>query len=105
MPETIDSRHAGSGRAVSRLRHGKYLSLLVALVLLVAVYPVLHGFVGGRLLLDVLFTAVLLSALLAIFAERRLRLLAVVLAIPTLVGAWNEYALPGLPRLPLAVGF
>jgi hypothetical protein len=55
--------------------------------------------------LDGLITIVFLAAFLAIFAESGFQLLALVLGIPTLVGVWIDYVLPGLPRLPLIVGF
>jgi hypothetical protein len=55
--------------------------------------------------LDGLITIVFLAALLAIFAESAFRLVALVLGIPTIVGVWIDYVLPGLPRLPLVVGF
>jgi hypothetical protein len=40
-----------------------------------------------------------------LFSQRRQRWAAVLLGVPTLAGAWTGYVLPGLPRLPLAVGF
>jgi hypothetical protein len=48
---------------------------------------------------------VFLAAFLIIFSQSRFRLLALALAVPTLVGAWIDYVLPGLPRIPLLVGF
>jgi hypothetical protein len=83
----------------------KYQLLLLALGLLMIVYPLLRGALSTRLLLDALLTLVFLAAFFMIFSENRFRRLAVVLAVPTLVGAWIDYAVPGLPRIPLLVGF
>jgi voltage-gated potassium channel len=90
---------------MNRMRHQKYLLLLLALALLLVVNPIFRDAFDTRLLFDVLLTAVFLAALLAIFTERRLRLLALLLGIPTVAAAWTDYVLPGVPRLPLVVGF
>jgi voltage-gated potassium channel len=83
----------------------KFLALLLALGLLVVVYPVLRSAFSTRLLLDALLTVVFLAAFLTIFSQSRFRLLALLLGVPTIVGAWIDYVVPGLPRLPLVVGF
>jgi hypothetical protein len=66
---------------------------------------VLHGAFGERLVFDALVTVVFLAALLAVGPKGPGRLPALLLGIPTLVGAWTGYVLPGLPRPPLACGF
>jgi hypothetical protein len=83
----------------------KFLALLLALGFLLVVYPLLHGFQGDRLLYDALFTLVALTAFQVIFTKRHLRLMAVLLGFPILIGVWTGYALPGLPQRPLALGF
>jgi hypothetical protein len=83
----------------------KYLILLLAIAMLMIVYPLLRGAFSTRLLLDALLTLVFLAAFLIIFSQSRFRLLALLLAVPTLVGAWIDYVLPGLPRTALFVGF
>jgi hypothetical protein len=83
----------------------KFQSLLLALGMLLIVYPLLRSAFSTRMLLDVLLTIVFLAAFFMIFSQSQLRWLALMLAVPTLVGAWIHYVLPGLPRLPLLVGF
>jgi hypothetical protein len=83
----------------------RFLALLLALGLLLVVYPLLRTAVGTRLLLDALLTIVFVAAFLTIFSQSRFRLLALLLGVPTIVGAWIGYVLPGLPRLPLVVSF
>jgi hypothetical protein len=84
---------------------GKFLSLLLAIGMLLIVYPLLRNAFSGRILLDALLTVVFLAAFFMIFSQSHLRMLALVLGVPTLVGAWIHYVLPGLPRLPLLVSF
>ncbi len=87
------------------LRRRKFLVLMLSLILLLVIFPVLRGAFEGRLLLDVLVTLVFVAALLAVFGQGYLRGLALVLGIPTVVGSWTGYVLPGAPALPLTLGF
>jgi voltage-gated potassium channel len=87
------------------LRRHRFLALLLALGGLVVVYPLLHEALTGRVLFNVLRTLLFLAALLVLFPQRSLRLLALVLGIPTILAGWTGYALPGLPPLALTVAF
>lgn len=90
---------------MNRLLRRKFLVLLLSLILLLVIFPVLRGAFEGRLLVDVLATLVFLAALLAVFTQGYLRVVALLLGIPTVVGVWTGYVLPGVPGLPLALGF
>jgi hypothetical protein len=83
----------------------RFLALLIALALLLVVSPALEGVLSTRLVFDALLSLVFVAAFTAVFTERALRVPALVLGIPTLVGAWTGDVLPGLPRPPLVVGF
>jgi hypothetical protein len=83
----------------------KYRGLLVALLLLLVAYPVLRGPVGSPVLFDVLLSAVFLAALGVVFPGPRVRLVALTLGVPTVLGVWAGYALPGFPRRPLEISF
>jgi voltage-gated potassium channel len=85
------------------MRH-KYLALLLALIFLLVGYPILGGREGSPLLFKVLLTTVILASLLVMIADRELRLLALVLALPAVVGAWTGYVLPDLPRPTAEIG-
>src|SRR5262249_11142801 len=93
------------GATVSRLLRHPFLTLLVALLLLLGVYPVMHDLFGMRLLFDVLLTLVFAAAIPVVFRQGPLRLPALVLAVPTLAGAGSGSVLRALPRPPLVVGF
>jgi len=90
---------------MSRLVERKYLALLVSLIVLVVVFPLLRVATETRLLLDFLFSLVFLAALLVVFESNRSRVAALLLGVPTLVGLWTGYLIPGIARLPLQVGF
>jgi hypothetical protein len=90
---------------MSTLRRRPFQTLLISLVLLLLLYPVLHDLGAELLLFDALGTLVFLAAFRVIFTERRLRRPAVLLGLPTLVGAWTGYVVPGLARVPVAAGF
>jgi hypothetical protein len=83
----------------------KFLVLLLSLILLLVIFPVLHGAFEGRLVVDVLVTIIFLAALVVVFAQGYLRGLALLLGIPTLVGIWTGYVFPGASGLPLTLGF
>jgi hypothetical protein len=89
---------------MSRLAQNKYLWLLLALALLLVLYPFLTGTFLERLSFDVLLTLVFLAAVGVVFADRRWRPV-VLLAAPTLLGMWTEYALPWFAGRAITVGF
>ncbi len=83
----------------------RFLVLLLALALLLVVYPAVHEVAGERLLFDALLTVVFLAAMLVVFEQRHHRLLAVVLGLPTVVGIWTGYVISGLPPRAVASVF
>jgi hypothetical protein len=86
------------------VRH-RFQALLLALLLLLVVYPLLRDAVGGRILFDALFILVFLAALLVGFTQKPLRLVALLLFLPTMIGTWTGYVIPGLPPVPLTLAF
>jgi hypothetical protein len=83
----------------------RFLVLLIALLLALVVYPVLHDTFDARIVMDIVFMILFLAALQVVFIKGHLRIFALVLGIPTMVGLWTGYFLPGLPRMPLAIAF
>jgi hypothetical protein len=90
---------------MSRLSQNKYLWLLLALALLLVVYPFLTETFLERAAFDVLLTLVFLAALRVVFADRRRRLLALLVGAPAVIGLWTGFVLPWLPPLPITLGF
>jgi hypothetical protein len=83
----------------------KFLALLVALGLLLVLFPLTRDAFAERLLFDALLLLVFLAGYLAVFTDKRLRLPGLLLAVPPMLGLWVGYAFPGVPRQPLAVAF
>jgi hypothetical protein len=77
------------------VRH-RYLVLLVSLVLLLLIYPLLHDVFQAGLLYGLLLTVVTFAAVLAIFSQRRVRLLALLLATPLIAASWTGYVFPNV---------
>src|SRR5262245_3638711 len=88
-----------------RLTERKYQALLLVLLTMLVVYPVVRADSESRLLFDYLFTGVFAVSLFIVFDDRRHRMLALILGVPTLVGIWTGYFLPGVPRVAMAVAF
>jgi voltage-gated potassium channel len=83
----------------------RFQALLVAFLLLLIVYPLSQSAFTGRVVFDVLVTVLFLAAMLVVFAERRLRVLAFLLGLPPVIGLWTGYVLPGVPRYQVLIVF
>ena len=70
------------------LRRMSGIELLIALGALFVLFPFLGDFRGGPLVESILFTIVLISAVLAVSDHRRVVIIAALLALPTVVGRW-----------------
>jgi voltage-gated potassium channel len=75
-------------RILGLFRRRKFQMLLVALGLLIVAYPLMQNAFESRLVLDALLGLVLLAALHVVFRSKRLRLAAIVLGLPALIGVW-----------------
>jgi hypothetical protein len=73
--------------------------------MLMLIYPLFRNAFSTRLLMDALLTIVFLAAFLMVFSQGHFRVPALLLGVPTIIGAWIDYILPGLPRIPLLIGF
>jgi hypothetical protein len=83
----------------------KYLVLLLTIAFILVVYPILHDTLDEPIVSDLMVFLVFVAAFWVIFTKARYRFVALLLGVPPLVGMWTGYVLPGVPRLPLAVGF
>ena len=79
-----------------RGRRVSMIELLITLVLMIVISPFLQNLRIGALIEGVLLTLVLLAAVVVVGASRRMRVLAVVLAIPAVVGKWINHFRPDL---------
>jgi hypothetical protein len=78
----------------SWLARRKYQAMLLALLLFLVAYPILRGPAGSPVLARALLTVVFVAGWWVVFAGNRFRVVAVVLGVPALLGAWTGYVLP-----------
>src|ERR1700745_3757233 len=72
------------------------VELLVALVLLFVFFPFVEEVKGGDIIVSILLSLVLLSAVLAVADRKGVFFIALVLAIPAIVGRWISHFRPDL---------
>lgn len=83
----------------------KYQALLIAVLLMIVVYPMLHRPGGPRLASDVLITVLFLAGGWVLSADRRLRIPGLVLVVPAVVGVWTGFRPADSPGPAAAVAF
>ena len=82
------------------------VQLLIALALFIFFAPFVEEIKGGDLIVSVLLSLVLISAVFAVASRRSTLIIALLLAIPALVGRWINYFRPELvpPAIFLTAG-
>ena len=77
------------------------VELLIALVLLFVFFPFVEEVKGGDVIIAILLSLVLLSAVLAVADRKGVFFIALVLAIPAIVGRWINHFRPDLVPPPV----
>jgi hypothetical protein len=97
MKETAHPRHSAK-QVMRRLGMDRFstVQLLIALALLLIWAPFVEELEGGRLVLSVLFSLVMLAAVVAVARRKRSLAIALVLAVPALTARWISYFRPDL---------
>ena len=82
------------------------VQLLIALALFIFFAPFVEEIKGGDLIVSILLSLVLISAVFAVASRRSTLIIALLLAIPALVGRWINYFQPELvpPAVFLTAG-
>ena len=75
----------------------RFLGLLIFIIALIVVGPLIEEFMHLRILYDILWSAVLVSAIYAVSHKKRYILTAVLLALPMLASIWSGYFVVNLP--------
>src|SRR6266550_8854650 len=78
------------------MRRFSAVELLIALALLFFFFPFVEEVKGGDLIVSILLSLVLLSAVLAVASRRRTLIVALLLAIPAVAGRWINHFRPDL---------
>lgn len=89
----------------SRLRVDRFLFLLISILLFFVMRPFLEGFIGIRMLLDILFSVILFSAILAISQKNYHLIIGLFIALPVFVIRWSTYFVKSPPLILVGHGF
>jgi Ion channel len=97
MKGTGHPRHSAK-QVMRRLRMDRFstVQLLIALAVLLIAAPFVEELEGGHLILSVLFSLVLLAAVVAVAQRKRSLAIALVLAVPALTVRWINHFRPDL---------
>jgi hypothetical protein len=79
-----------------RFRRFSTVQLLIALAVLLICAPFVEELEGGHLILSVLFSLVLIAAVVAVANRKRTLAIALVLAVPAIIARWITYFRPDL---------
>lgn len=79
--------------SMQQYRSRRFLVLLVTLVLLLIIPPMVRGFSVRGPVFNVLYSLVLVAAILSLCERRWLRTAALILGVPALLGKWLAYLL------------
>ena len=77
----------------SQIRVGRFLALLIAMLLYFILRPFLEGFVRIQILMSIFFSIILLSGIYAISQKKHILIIALVLAVPLLLIQWGKQIL------------
>ena len=70
---------------------GRFLFLLISILLLFILRPFLGGFIGITVLFDIFFFLILVSAIYAVSARKSGFVIGMVLVVPALITTWSGY--------------
>ena len=68
----------------------RFLFLLISILFLLILHPILQGFAGIRILMDVFTTTILISGVYAVSKKKHVLFTAVILAIPFFASIWTN---------------
>jgi len=101
MKETPQAKESVNPVPKLRMHRFSTVELLIALALLLFFFPFVEEVKGGDLIVSLLLSLVLLSAVLAVASRGRTLVVALLLAIPAIGGRWINHFRPDL--IPPAV--
>jgi Ion channel len=92
---------SGKSLRILRFRRFSTVELLIALALLFFFFPFVEEIKDGDVIVSILLSLVLLSAVLAVADRKRVFFIALVLAIPAIAGRWISHFRPDLVPPPV----
>jgi hypothetical protein len=89
-------KRSGKALRILRFRRITTVELLIALALLFFFFPFVEEVKDGDVIVSILLSLVLLSAVLAVADRKRVFFIGLVLAIPAIAGRWISHFRPDL---------
>jgi hypothetical protein len=75
----------------TRIRIGRFLFLLISMLLMLLLRPFLEDFVGMKLLMDVFFSLILISGVYAVSKKKHILWIGLMFAFPAFFVQWSTY--------------
>ncbi len=75
----------------TQVRVGRFLFLLISIVLAFVLRPFLEGYIGINVLMDIFFSVIFFSAIYAVSEKKGYFLIGLLLALPVLLAGWSTY--------------
>jgi len=75
----------------TRIRIGRFLFLLIAMLLVILLRPFLEGYVGIKFLMDLFFSLILISGVYAVSRKKNTFLISLIFAFPAFFTQWSSY--------------
>ncbi len=89
-----------ANNALEYIAKYKFIYLLVALLFFLLIHPLFEHLVFARILLQILDSAVLVTAIYAVCQNRKLLIFGISLLLPAMIGSWSSYVIE-MPALDL----
>ncbi len=80
-----------AGSTLDLIARYKFIYLLVSLLFLFLIHPLSQPFVGARIVMHILSSFVLCTAIYAVSQRRKVLVIGVILLLPALLGTWLGY--------------
>ncbi len=79
------------GNKLDLIARYKFIYLLVSLLILFLIHPFSQPFVGARILMHILYSFILCTAIYAVSQRRKVLVIGIALLLPALFGTWLGY--------------
>ena len=89
-----------ANNALEYIAKYKFIYLLVALLLFLLIHPIFEHLVFARILLQILDSAILVTAIYAVSQNRKLLIFGILLLLPAMIGGWSLHVIE-IPALEL----
>lgn len=75
----------------TQIHIGRFLFLLISMLLVFIIRPFLEGFIGIKFLMDLFYSIILFSGIYAVSKKKHTFYIALIIACPALIAQWSGY--------------